>query len=67
MAQRSHSVVFLEPFDEVTGVMAADSYEEMRTRSIFLYKLLHLGNGISIMGTDLQAGSEPLILRGVVV
>jgi len=67
MAQRSHSVVFLEPFDEATGVMAADSYEEMRSRSIFLYKLLHLGNGISIMGTDLQAGSGPLILRGVVV
>ena len=50
MAQRSHSVVFLEPFDEATGVMAADSYEEMRSRSIFLYKLLHLGKCISIMG-----------------
>ncbi len=67
MAERSHSVVFLEPFDEVTGVMTVDSYEEMRSRSIFLYKLLHLGNGISIMGTDLQACSGLLILRGVVV
>ncbi|MDD6680806.1 hypothetical protein [Galactobacillus timonensis] len=67
MAERSHSVVFLEPFDEVTGVMAADSYEEMRSRSIFLYKLLHLGKCISIMGTDLQACSGLLILRGVVV
>lgn len=67
MAERSHSVVFLGPFDEVAGVMTVDSYEEMRSRSIFLYKLLHLGKCISIMGTDLQAGSGPLILRGVVV
>lgn len=67
MAERSHSVVFLGSFDEVTGVMTVDSYEEMRSRSIFLYKLLHLGKCISIMGTDLQAGSGPLILRGVVV
>ena len=55
MAPRSHSVVLLEPFDGVTGVLAADSYEEMRSRSIFLYKLLHPGKCISIMVTDLQA------------